>query len=125
MNFIKNKYRHLSYIEKNWLYLENLQLVCKRLIKLWIEMEYTIKAYDELNMCKMRISLTDDPEDNSIFKIMKEEINGRMQEQQNELLTTQTRFTAKLARLRYIKHLELANDPGPCPICQLKEDDRV
>lgn len=112
-------------MDKNWKYLENLQIICKRLIKFWIEMEYTIKAYDELNMCKMRITLTDDANDKSIFKIMENEISGRILEQQNELMTAQRQFTIKLARLRYIKHLESDDDAGPCPICRLKEDDRV
>lgn len=112
-------------MDRNWQYLENLQIVCKRLIKFWIEMEYTIKAYDELNMCKMRITLTDDVDDKSIFKIMENEIPGRILEQQNELMEAQRQFTVKLARLRYIKHLEGDDDPGPCPICRLKEDDRV
>ncbi|XP_037826721.1 E3 ubiquitin-protein ligase SHPRH-like isoform X1 [Lucilia sericata] len=124
-HFIKNKHRILiNIMEKCWLYLENMQLFCKRLIKFWIEMEYTIKAYDELNMCKMRITLTDDAEDKSIFKIMENEIEGRLLEQQNELVNAQHQFTIKLARLRYIKHLEGNDDPGPCPICRLTEDDR-
>ncbi|XP_065365815.1 E3 ubiquitin-protein ligase SHPRH [Calliphora vicina] len=124
-HFIKNKHRRLnSIMEKNWLYLENLQLVCKRLIKFWIEMEYTIKAYDELNMCKMRITLTDEADDKSIFKIMENEIDGRIAEQQNELMSAQRQFIVKLARLRYIKHLEGNDDPGPCPICHLTENDR-
>ncbi|KAM7348478.1 E3 ubiquitin-protein ligase SHPRH isoform 1-T2 [Cochliomyia hominivorax] len=124
-HFIKNRHRDFTVcMEKNWLYLENLQIVCKRLIKFWIEMEYTIKAYDELNMCKMRITLTDDVEDKSIFKIMENEIAARMVEQKNELMDAQRQFTIKLARLRYIKHLEDDDDPGPCPICRLTEDDR-
>lgn len=88
-------------------------------------MEYTIKAYDELNMCKMRITLTKDPDDKSIFKIMQNEIEGRIMEQQSELMSAQNQFAVKLARLKYIKHLEGDDDPGPCPICRSSEDDRV
>lgn len=112
-------------MEKCWLYLENLQNVCKRLIKFWIEMEYTIKAYDELNMCKMRITLTNDVDDKSIFKVMKHEIEARIVEQQNELMAAQNQFRIKMARLKYIKHLQGSDDPGPCPVCHLAEDEEV
>lgn len=37
-------------------------------------MEYTVKAYDELNMCKMRITLTDCEEEMSNFKIAQYEV---------------------------------------------------
>lgn len=113
-------------MENNWLHLENLQAVCKRIIKLWIEIEYTIKAYDELNMCKLRITLTDDDaDDKSIYKIFEHEIEQRIIDQHNELQAAQRQFTIKLARLKYINHLESDKEMGPCPICQLLEEDRV
>ncbi|XP_013116383.2 E3 ubiquitin-protein ligase SHPRH [Stomoxys calcitrans] len=126
-SYLKNKLSdiHLSKtMEQNWLHLEHLQTVCKRLIKLWIEIEYTIKAYDELNMCKLRIELTTDPDEKSIYKIFEHEIDQRTLDQQNELLIAQRQFTMKLARLKYIKHLESDQEIGPCPICHSVEEDR-
>ncbi|XP_005186458.2 E3 ubiquitin-protein ligase SHPRH [Musca domestica] len=125
--YLKNKQIdiHLTKtMENNWLYLENLQSLCKRLIKLWIEIEFTIKAYDELDMCKLRITLTDDPDDKSIFKIFEHEVDQRIIDQQNELQLVQRQFTIKLARLKYIKHLESNKELGACPICRLSEEDR-
>ncbi|XP_075154307.1 E3 ubiquitin-protein ligase SHPRH [Haematobia irritans] len=126
-SYLKNKitdYQLSKTMEMNWTYLEHLQTVCKRLIKLWIEMEYTIKAYDELNMCKLRIELTADPEEKSIYKIFEHEIDQRILDQQAELLIAQRQFTMKLARLKYIKHLESDQEMGPCPICQSLDEDR-
>ncbi|XP_073834180.1 E3 ubiquitin-protein ligase SHPRH isoform X2 [Musca autumnalis] len=125
--YLKNKQSDTTLVktmENNWLYLENLQNLCKRLIKLWIEIEFTIKAYDELDMCKLRITLTDDPDDKSIFKIFEHEVEQRIVDQQNELQVAQRQFTIKLARLKYIKHLESNKEIGACPICHLSEEDR-
>uniref|UniRef100_A0A1A9Z7K6 RING-type domain-containing protein n=1 Tax=Glossina pallidipes TaxID=7398 RepID=A0A1A9Z7K6_GLOPL len=111
-------------VEKLTQYFDNLQMLCKSFIKLWIEMEYTIKAYDELNMCKMRISLAENAEEKSNFKVFKHEINQRVMEQKEQLYEAQRMFVTQLARLKYIKHLENKKDPGPCPICRFEEDER-
>uniref|UniRef100_A0A1A9WQQ5 RING-type domain-containing protein n=1 Tax=Glossina brevipalpis TaxID=37001 RepID=A0A1A9WQQ5_9MUSC len=126
-NYLKSKLKQpeiQASVEKILQYFDNLQTLCKSFIKLWIEMEYTIKAYDELNMCKMRISLAENAEEKSNFKIFKHEISQRIMEQQEQLFEAQRMFTMQLARLKYIKHLENKTDPGPCPICHFEEDDR-
>ncbi|KAL9919026.1 E3 ubiquitin-protein ligase SHPRH isoform 1-T1 [Glossina fuscipes fuscipes] len=126
-SYLKSKLRQpevQASVEKLTQYFDNLQMLCKSFIKLWIEMEYTIKAYDELNMCKMRISLAENAEEKSNFKVFKHEISQRVMEQKEQLYEAQRMFVTQLARLKYIKHLENKKDPGPCPICRFEEDDR-
>lgn len=128
LSYLKSKQiqkEKIDALEKTWLYLDNLQVVSKRLIKLWIEIEYTIKAYDELNMCKMRISLTEDPNEASAFKILKHEIDQRIIDHQTQLFAAEKELVKKVARLRYINHLKSEEEMGSCPICQLVDQVRV
>lgn len=41
------------------------------------------------------------------------------------LHNAQRQFAMKLARLKYITHLEADADTGPCPICQSEDENRV
>lgn len=61
-------------IDRHWEAIECRQQHCKKLIKYWIEIEYTVKAYDELDMCKMRISLAENEEEKTHFKLLDYEV---------------------------------------------------
>ncbi|XP_017495055.1 PREDICTED: E3 ubiquitin-protein ligase SHPRH, partial [Rhagoletis zephyria] len=115
---------HTEQMEKHWESIECRQQLCKKLIKYWIEIEYTVKVYDELDMCKMRISLAENDEDKTHFKLLDYELDNTFMEQQINLHEAQRRFAMKLARLKYITHLEADAAPGPCPICQSEDESR-
>ncbi|EDW50688.1 GM14768 [Drosophila sechellia] len=101
-----------------------LQDLVKFQIKYWIEMEYMVKAFDELEMCKMRILLTDDPEEQSNYRILACELAEQLEFNQYNLQTSQLNFTRLCGRLKYLKHLKEDSSDKPCPICQTQDDVR-
>uniref|UniRef100_A0A034WCV8 E3 ubiquitin-protein ligase SHPRH n=1 Tax=Bactrocera dorsalis TaxID=27457 RepID=A0A034WCV8_BACDO len=125
--FLRTKGSFISFsqqMDRHWEAIECRQQLCKKLIKYWIEIEYTVKAYDELDMCKMRISLAENEEEKTHFKLLDYELDDTFLEQQMNLYNAQRHFAMKLARLKYITHLEADADTGPCPICQSEDESR-
>ncbi|KAH8406912.1 hypothetical protein KR222_011423 [Zaprionus bogoriensis] len=104
--------------------LECLQSLVKLQIKYWIEAEYVIKAFDELDMCKMRILLTDNPEEQSNFRILSCQLDEQTQFNMANIATAQLNFTRLAGRLKYLKHLKEDAGDKPCPICQTQDDER-
>lgn len=102
-----------------------MQSLVKMQIKYWIEMEYVIKAFDELDMCKMRILLTNDPEEQSSFRILPYQLDEQTQFNMNNIQESQLNFTRLSGRLKYLKHLKEDAGDKPCPICQTQDDKRV
>ncbi|EDW93616.1 E3 ubiquitin-protein ligase SHPRH isoform X2 [Drosophila yakuba] len=101
-----------------------LQDLVKFQIKYWIEVEYMVKAFDELEMCKMRILLTDDPEEQSNFRILACQLDEQLEFNQYNLQHSQLNFTRLCGRLKYLKHLKEDSADKPCPICQTQDDVR-
>lgn len=95
----------------------------KLLAKLWVEVNYTISAFDELNMCKMRLQVVDSPEElaeeDSKFrlKIARYETDEQLQEYQSQRLDAEINFVRLNGRLKYLLHLKERNEPQSCPIC--------
>lgn len=96
--------------------------------KFWIELDFSVKAYDELNMCKIRLQLVDTGDENvdveeedvdvtAIYEIGKYELDDRLKQQKDELDMENKELTKKLGRLKYVKHIENTTNPGSCPIC--------
>ncbi|XP_067626775.1 E3 ubiquitin-protein ligase SHPRH [Eurosta solidaginis] len=126
-NFLRTKtafVRFSQQFDKHWEAIECRQQLCKKLIKYWIEIEYTVKAYDELDMCKMRISLAANEEEKTHFKLLDYELDNSFVEHQINLHNAQRKFAMKLARLKYITHLEENAATNQCPICQSDEEYR-
>ncbi|XP_017102596.2 E3 ubiquitin-protein ligase SHPRH [Drosophila bipectinata] len=105
-------------------FLTCLQSVVKLQIKYWIEVEYMVKAFDELEMCKMRILLTDDPDEQSNYRILACQLDEQLQFNQVNLQESQLNFTRLFGRLKYLKHLKEDATDKPCPICQTHDDLR-
>ncbi|XP_037950755.1 E3 ubiquitin-protein ligase SHPRH-like [Teleopsis dalmanni] len=127
LNFMKTKQRFYNChgnIDKYLEVFESMQSLLKKQAKFWIEIEYTIKAYDELDMCKTRITLTEDEDDDTNFKILELELAESFTAYKYVYQAAQHDFTTKLARLRYINHLNSNAENGPCPICQLETETR-
>ncbi|EDW18440.1 E3 ubiquitin-protein ligase SHPRH [Drosophila mojavensis] len=104
--------------------LDAMQSLVKLQIKYWIEMEYVIKAFDELDMCKMRILLTNDPEEQSTFRILSCQLDEQTEFNLNHIQESQLNFTRLSGRLKYLKHLKEDAGDKPCPICQTQDDKR-
>ncbi|KAH8234832.1 hypothetical protein KR032_003795 [Drosophila birchii] len=101
-----------------------LQSLVKCQIKYWIEVEYMVKAFDELEMCRMRILLTDDPEKQSNYRILRCQLEEQQQFNLSNLNEAQLNFTRLCGRLKYLKHLKEDATDKPCPICQTQDDVR-
>ncbi|KAH8370863.1 hypothetical protein KR093_005242 [Drosophila rubida] len=110
----KNKLEQLDCMQS----LEKLQ------IKYWIEAEYVIKAFDELEMCKMRLLLTENPEEQSNFRILPYQLEEQSQFNMANIEEAQLNFVRLSGRLKYLKHLKDDAGDKPCPICQTLDDDR-
>ncbi|XP_017122187.1 E3 ubiquitin-protein ligase SHPRH [Drosophila elegans] len=101
-----------------------LQDLVKLQIKYWIEVEYMVKAFDELEMCKMRILLTNDPEEQSNYRILPCQLTTQLHLNQYNLQESQLNFTRLCGRLKYLNHLKEDVTDKPCPICQTQDDVR-
>ncbi|KAM8710593.1 hypothetical protein ACLKA7_017248 [Drosophila subpalustris] len=104
--------------------LDCLLSLAKLQIKYWIEVEYVIKTFDELDMCKMRISLTNEPEEVSNFRLLPNQLDEQFLFNQSNIKESQLNFIRLLGRLKYLKHLEEDSGDKPCPICQTLDDER-
>lgn len=103
--------------------------------KFWIEFDFSVKAYDELNMCKLRLQVVDKADDNvdveeddvdvtAIYEIGRYEVDDRLEQQKVELDMENKELTKKLGRLKYVKHIENTINPGSCPICMTDPDQK-
>ncbi|EDW69640.2 E3 ubiquitin-protein ligase SHPRH [Drosophila virilis] len=105
-------------------FLDAMQSLVKLQIKYWIEVEYVIKTFDELDMCKMRILLTNDPEEQSNFRILPYQLDEQTEFNLTNIRESQLNFTRLSGRLKYLKHLKEDDGDKPCPICQTQDDER-
>lgn len=103
--------------------------------KFWIEFDFSVKAYDELNMCKLRLQMVDKTDESvdveegdvdvtAIYEIGRYELDDRLQQQQLELDMENKELTKKLGRLKYVKHIENTTSPESCPICMTDPDQK-
>ena len=111
-------------------HLEVLKSQFKLFSLLWVEVNYTVSAYDELNMCKMRIQVVDSPvemtDEDSQFrlKFLRYEI-----EDQNRIFASQKQesevdFLRLNGRIKYLNHLKDQDLPKICPICTNQPKER-
>ncbi|EDW72942.1 uncharacterized protein Dwil_GK17274 [Drosophila willistoni] len=101
-----------------------LQSLVKMQIKYWIEVEYIVKAFDELEMSKMRILLTTDPEEQSNYRLLECQLDEQMEFNDMNMREAQMNFTRLIGRLKYLNHLKEDSSDKLCPICQTQDDER-
>lgn len=112
-------------------YFELLQQLTKTAGQFWVEMEYTMKAFVELNMCKMRIEIVENSQEklSNLNQIYSHQLYEYMIRQKLELDSAQDEFETKLARLKYIRELDKENEEKMekplCPICHQSDYRRV
>ncbi|CRL06169.1 CLUMA_CG018880, isoform A [Clunio marinus] len=106
--------------------LECLKSQFKLLAKLWVEVNYTVSALDEINMCKMRLEVVESPDEitsedcirNGIrIKITRHEVDDHLAEFHSEKHEAELNFARLNGRLKYLEHLKQQNEPPMCPIC--------
>lgn len=103
-------------------YLEALKQKYKSLAKLWVEVNYTVSAFDEINMCKMRIQVCDSPDEITEedaryrLKILRFEIPEQLQMFSAQKAEAEIGFVRLNGRLKYLEHLKDQRQMI-CPIC--------
>jgi hypothetical protein len=97
--------------------------------KCWVEINYTVSAYDELNMCKYQLQLIPsvDIEKESNLQIYEYEIVETFHEYQTQFEEAEQEFVRLKGSLNYLRHLKDKNNGEPelCPICKQKPDEKV
>ena len=105
-------------------YLEALKTQFKLHSLLWVEVNYTISAFDELNMCKIRMQVVDSleviSEEDTRFrlKIPRHEVEDQIRVFTAQRQEADLNFIRLNGRLKYLEHLKEENDTPTCPICQ-------
>lgn len=98
----------------------------------WVEINYTVSAYDELNMCKSRLKDVDmledapvilDPRKNNMC-IPSHMIMEVQEEMQTEKANAESNFVRIKGRLKYLEHLKENTKPEVCPICKQDPEER-
>lgn len=104
-------------------YLEALKKNYKILAQLWVEVNYTIAAYDEINMCKIRMQVVNTPEEITEddarvrLKILPHEVEHQIHTFNDQKIEAEINFTRLNGRLKYLNHLKETNETPTCPIC--------
>ncbi|XP_053674270.1 E3 ubiquitin-protein ligase SHPRH [Anopheles nili] len=119
---------------EQWLlYLERLKLEFKEYSQYWVEINYTVAAYDELAMCKSRLQLLSDAEHEqmrkekkspTIMQLLKSELPAMLQEQQEAKVSAERAFVRLKGTLKYLEHLSMSKEIDPCPICHVTPDSK-
>lgn len=109
--------------QKFFNYLEALKTQYKFQAKLWVEVNYTVSAFDEINMCKMRMQVVDyqhqmTEEDLKFrLKVTRHEIPEQLQIFTDQKQEAEINFVRLNGRLKYLEHLKERDEPQACPIC--------
>lgn len=111
-------------------YLEALKKKYKMLAQLWVELNFTVSAYDELNMCKTKMqvvnSIEEITEEDARFrlKITKHEVEDQIEIFNSQMFEADSLFDRLNGRLKYLDHLKERNEIPVCPICTVQAKER-
>lgn len=111
-------------------YLEALKEKFRAQSSLWVEVNYTVSAFDEINMCKMRMQVVNSPEqiteEDARFKlkILRCEIPEQLQIFVGQKAEAEIGFVRLNGRLKYLEHLKETNQPKICAICTNNPKER-
>lgn len=116
--------------KKYFRYLEALKSQFKMHSQLWVEVNYTVSALDELNMCKLRVQVVDSPDEIAQeyarfpLNILRYEVEDQLAELGHQKLEADTKFARLNGKLKYLQHLKERNEPPVCPICANQPKER-
>lgn len=111
-------------------YLKALKDRYKLLAQLWVETNYTICAFDEIRMCKMRMQVVESAEELTEeeikyrLKITKHQTQEQLDIFKSQMQEAQIQFTRLHGRIKYLEHLKDKNDNVDCPICKNQATER-
>lgn len=110
-------------------YLEKLKSEYQELSKYWVEINYTVSAYDELSMCKLQLMAVDPEtlkkgEKLKRHQISIHEIDLTRTEMQAELNAVELEFLRSSRNLSYLRYLASNPEVQTCPICDTKPEDK-
>lgn len=110
-------------------YMDKLKAEFQELSKYWVEINYTVAAYDELNMCKMQFTAVDPEtlkkgEKLKRHQISIHEIDLTRTELQAELNAVELEFAKGTRNMSYLRHLASNPEVHRCPICDIKPEDK-
>lgn len=120
-------------IEEGDLYLSYLELIkaeFKEYSKYWVEINYTVAAYDELNMCRSRLhvvtveELEESNAKKSIQQVLDCEVDETLEDLQVQKLHSEREFVRLKGTLKYLQHLGSVEEIDVCPICQLPPEQK-
>ncbi|XP_063700872.1 E3 ubiquitin-protein ligase SHPRH [Culicoides brevitarsis] len=114
-------------------FLEGIKNEFKEYSQYWVEINYTVSAYDELNMCKSRLEDVDMMDEDlpadldvrkSNMRIPRHMILEVQNEMQMEKASAENNFIRIKGRLKYLEHLKGNQKPDVCPICKQDPEER-
>lgn len=111
-------------------FLEALKSQFKLYAQLWVEVNYTVSAHDELNMCKMRLQVVDSPDEITDedarfrLKFLRFEIDEQLEIFAGQKQEADVSFLRLNGRIKYLKHLKDQDQPKVCPICTNQPKER-
>lgn len=103
----------------------------KEYSQLWVEINYTVSTFDEMNMCKSRLRIVDKDElertkqKKTKMDVFTFEIDDNVNDLRQQLNESELQFVRKLGTLKYLKHLEQNKALENCPICDEQPEDKV
>ncbi|XP_053664769.1 E3 ubiquitin-protein ligase SHPRH [Anopheles marshallii] len=109
-------------------FLERIKLEFKEYSQYWVEINYTVAAYDELTMCKSRLQLLTAAEyqemertkkKRTLMQLLACELPDTMAELKLSKATAEREFIRLKGTLKYLDHLGARKEIDPCPICQI------
>lgn len=110
--------------ENHLKYIDAIKNQFKEYSKLWVEMNYTASAYDEMSMCKGRLEVIDahlmTKQDFKVKqKIASYEVANQRNLFESQKVEAEREFDRLRARLKYLIYLrDRKNDIITCPVCE-------
>lgn len=108
---------------------EALRKEFKELSQLWVEVNFAVGAFDEINMCKSRLQafdpvLIEEKEIKSKLCISKYDVEDTIIEFKQQMKDAEAEFVRKMGRLKYLNHLEKSKEVDNCPICSQPPENK-
>uniref|UniRef100_A0A182IK53 RING-type domain-containing protein n=1 Tax=Anopheles atroparvus TaxID=41427 RepID=A0A182IK53_ANOAO len=114
-------------------YLEQVKQEFKEYSRYWVELNYTVAAYDELKMCRSRLQLISEEQllelewakkKRSLMQLLPSELDVQLQDLQQTKAESERAFVRLQGTLKYLTHLEQKSDIDPCPVCQVSPESK-
>ncbi|XP_050073071.1 E3 ubiquitin-protein ligase SHPRH [Anopheles maculipalpis] len=114
-------------------FLERIKVEFKEYSQYWVEINYTVAAYDELTMCKSRLQLLTEAEHREMqlakkkpspLQLLACELSLKFNEMQLTKATAEREFVRIKGTLKYLEHLGARKEIDLCPICHIVPEEK-